>query len=184
MDSPFFYLPWLIFSKEKILEEIFRQEDDCWWSAHNENIWNLDSSNSNIHHEPEIKKITDQISFLNKPIWTSLVVKYSKKDFRNPWGPMLQDPERDKKAGIKRTWDIIIPLAGGFIESPLEAKHIPSNTFFKLEPKGIPFCVHTNTDWEYTWMETVDPARITLHIRANMPWTREKVIKIWNQQYG
>lgn len=115
-----------------------------------------------------IKNVLDQF---DSRWWYHLLVKKANKGLRIPFKPMLQSKELDVQEDFdqQRTWDIIFPLQGGFIESPLEILDTRSGTHYTLEPKGIPFLVPTQSYWNFSWEETVYDSRYTLHIRGCEP---------------
>lgn len=187
---PFFYFYNLSFDSQKILEFVDSIPKEQWIGPHISNydktvpvephpadgfLWTANNNKSNFKDCDEIVRIRNNFqtqtgfNFIN----AGMIIKKSKNGYRSPFHPLMQNLEWDKKKGIKRTFDIIVPLQGGFKESPLEAIDTKTNEHYVLEPKGIPFMVPCDPSWHYSWMETVEDWRLTLHLRGIHPISYE-----------
>jgi hypothetical protein len=188
---PFFYFPSLQFNPDKILDFI-NQVPDVFWKGPDvseyldvpkkehiadDKLWTLHHSDYDLLRCEDIKKLVEPFYIKNRPLFYQISIKKSKNGFRSPFHPLLQHPEIDKKIGIKRTWDIIVPIQGGFIESPLEAIDTRTNEKHILVPKGQAFLVPVDDYWHYSWKETKYDFRYTVHIRGKLPTTYEGMKK-------
>jgi hypothetical protein len=133
-------------------------------------LWTANSSLSNFLSCAEIEKIAKYFT-KDKILFSSMMIKKSIKDYRSSFHPLMQNEEYDKKNNIVRTFDIIVPIQGGFQESPLEAIDTKTNNHYTLVPKGKAFMVPNDPSWHYSWCETVYDFRYTLHLRGIMPIT-------------
>lgn len=193
IDYPFFYLYNLKVDADPIIEFINSIPEHEWNGPKFKNkedeenrgvhpaqglVWHASDKRSDFKSCQEIVK-TKQY-FLESTGFNlvngGMMIKKSKKGYRAPFHPLMQYVEYDKKHRIKRTFDIIVPLQGGFKESPLEAVNTNTNKHYVLEPKGIPFVVPSDPSWHYSWEETVEDYRYTLHLRGVQPSTYSYLI--------
>lgn len=185
--NPFYYFPNLNFNSTKILKFIQSVPDEFWKGPDiseyidvpktdhiaDGKLWTLHHSDYNLFQCDEITSLVKDFYIGKKPLFYQISVKKSANGFKSPFHPLLQHPEIDAKTGIKRTWDIIVPIQGGFIESPLQAIDTSTNEHFTLVPKGQAFMVPVDDYWHYSWKETVYDYRYTVHIRGKAPTTYE-----------
>lgn len=193
---PFFYLYNLTFNASPIIDFINSIPEDEWSGPKFKNkederrlkihpaqglIWHANDKQSNFKSCKEILEIKNY--FLESTgfnlINGGMMIKKSKKGYRAPFHPLMQYVDYDKKHYIKRTFDVIIPLQGGFKESPLEAIDTKTNEHFVLKPKGIPFIVPSDPSWHYSWEETVEDYRLTLHLRGVQPSTYKHIKSVF-----
>jgi len=183
---PFYYFPKLTIQTKEIKEFIESVPEYYWrgmgfqeyltkdinpirdpdWKA-----WTLLLKDYDILQCNAIRDLTKDLKIGNTPVWFDINIKRSKIDFQSEWRPLMQHPSID--GHIDRTYDIIVPIQGGFIESPLEAYDTVNKEYHTLVPKGQAFMVPTSTDWHYRWKETVYNFRYTVHIRGKKPFTYE-----------
>lgn len=133
-------------------------------------LWTANSNITNFLECPEIENIARYFT-KGKKLFSEMMIKKSIKGHRAPFHPLMQNEAYDKKFNIVRTFDIIVPLQGGFVESPLEAIDTKTNEHFVLVPKGKAFMVPNDPSWHFSWCETVFDFRYTLHLRGVMPLT-------------
>lgn len=182
---PFFYFYDLDFDSSKIMEFVKTIPDTEWIGPHIGNydpdvsiephpadnkLWTANSNITNFLQCQEIEKIF-RYFIKGKKLFSMMMIKKSIRDYRSPFHPLMQNEDYDKKHNIVRTFDIIVPLQGGFRESPLEAIDTKTNEHFVLEPKGKAFMVPNDPSWHFSWCETVFDYRYTLHLRGVMPIT-------------
>lgn len=192
---PFFYFYNLEFNAKKILDFATALPTEEWLGPHIGNydptvlitdhladnkLWTANSRNTDFTKCDEIVKIEKYFRKI-KPLLNGMIIKKSKKDFRSPFHPLMQNEEYDKKHGIVRTFDIIVPLQGGFKESPLEAIDTKTNKHYILIPKGLAFMVPNDPSWHFSWCETVYDYRYTLHFRGVMPMTYEMMKTLYHK---
>lgn len=187
---PFFYFYDLDFDSESILEFAKSLPQEDWFGPHIGNydpsvpitphladnkLWTANSKKSNFFLCDEIKKIAEYFTVNDSRLYSAMMIKKSIKNFRSPFHPLMQNQEYDKKHGISRTFDIIVPIQGGFKESPLEAIDTKTNEHYVLVPKGKAFMVPNDPSWHYSWCETLCDYRYTLHFRGIMPITYDEM---------
>lgn len=187
-NYPFFYFPNLEFDASKLLEFVNSLPDNHWIGPHIGNydksipitphradglLWTANNQLSDFTASDEINKIANYFTKDSTPLYFAMTIKKSKNGFRSPFHPLMQNAEFDKKNNVVRTYDIIVPIQGGFKESPLEAIDTKTNEHFTLVPKGQAFMVPCDTSWHYSWCETVCDWRYTLHLRGKVPFTYE-----------
>jgi len=185
---PFFYFYDLEFDKNKLLEFANSLPSNEWLGPHignydksvpitahpaDDNLFTANSMTSNFLKCDEIKKISSYFKDGRVPLYRGMMIKKSRKGYKAPFHPLMQNQEFDKKFGIVRTFDIIIPIQGGFEESPLEAIDTKDNSHHVLKPIGKAFMVPNDTSWHFSWLETVYDFRYTLHLRGQLPITYE-----------
>lgn len=185
-NYPFFYFYDLEFNPKPILEFIQSIPDKEWIGPHignydktvkieshpaDDKLWTAHHRYSNFMKCNEIANIRNYFreETGNNLINAGMLIKKSKKGYKAPFHPLMQNIEFDKKNNVTRTFDVIVPIQGGFLESPLEAFNTETEEHFVLEPKGIPFMVPTNPTWHYSWKETIYDYRLTLHLRGVQP---------------
>ena len=181
---PFFYFYDLEFNASKILEFVNSMPNKEWLGPHIGNydseikitpkladgsLWTANSKGTDFTKCEEINKIAQYFTPVGRRFYRGMMIKKSRKDFRAPFHPLMQNLPYDKKHGIQRTFDIIVPIQGGFKESPLEALDTKTNKHYSLVPKGLAFMVPSDPSWHYSWCETVDDYRYALHLRGVMP---------------
>tara|TARA_A100001388_G_scaffold266969_1_gene240572 strand:- start:942 stop:1538 length:597 start_codon:yes stop_codon:yes gene_type:complete len=184
---PFFYFYDLEFDASKILDFINTIPDEEWVGPHignydpdidttehlaDNNLWTANNLQTDFTKCNEINKIAKYFS-PGRRFFKGMMIKKSKKDFKSPFHPLMQNLEFDKKNNIVRTFDIIVPIQGGFVESPLEAIDTKTNEHFTLVPKGLAFMVPNDPSWHFSWCETIHDFRYTLHLRGVMPIKHE-----------
>lgn len=199
--SPFFFFEDFKFDQAKILEFVENIPESQWLnptavkqqvedvgihiphlqsdSPHAGEWWITTSKHTDFSSCSELQKTIDYFRQTGSPAFHSIVIKKSKKGYFQPFCALIQNPSVDKKMGVVRTFDIIIPVKGGFKESPLQARYQPTGEVFTLTPKGKAFMVSTAYDWHYSWLETVEDFRYTLHLRGVMPNTLEQMQKLY-----
>lgn len=183
---PFFYFPKLNIQTDAIKSFIESVPEQYWrgmgfqeyltkdvnpardpdWKA-----WTLLQRDYDILQCDAIRDLTKDLNIDNIPVWFAINIKRSKNGFQSEWRPLMQHPAID--GHINRTYDIIVPIQGGFIESPLEAYDTINDEYHTLVPKGQAFMVPTNPEWHYRWKETVYDFRYTVHIRGKEPFSYE-----------
>jgi hypothetical protein len=142
-------------------------------------LWTANATRTNFFASEEIQKIAKYFTAGKFPLFRNIMMKKSINGFKPTFRPLMQNEEYDKKRGIVRTFDIIVPIQGGFKESPLEAIDTKTNEHYILIPKGKAFMVPNDPTWHFTWMETVYDYRYTLHLRGLMPVTYDNMKKIY-----
>jgi hypothetical protein len=182
---PFFYFYDLDFNPSKILEYINTISENEWIGPHIGNydptvqiephpadnkLWTANNFLSDFTKCNEIVKIQNYFT-KGRKLCPSMMIKKSIKDYKSPFHPLMQNEAYDKKNNIVRTFDIIVPIQGGFQESPLEAIDTKTNDHYTLVPKGKAFMVPNDPSWHFSWCETVFDYRYTLHLRGVMPIT-------------
>ena len=181
-EVPFLFLPNLKFDASALLEFVNGIPDDVWKGPHIGNydpdvevtshihddmLWTANSLDYDFISNPHIKKISDYMSDADgNPYYKGMMIKKSKNGHEAPLHPLMQHEEWDKKRGWVRTWDVIIPIQGGFEEDPLRAFDTENSEWYTLTPRGQAYLVPTHPRWHYTWQENVYDHRITLHIRC------------------
>jgi hypothetical protein len=153
--------------QEYITKEINPNRKDAWC------FWTLLQADYDLLQCPEIAQLVEGLNVGSKKLWYTLNIKRSRNGYQSEWRPLMQHPEFDKLYNIKRTWDIIVPIQGGFVESPLEAYDTENDEYHTLVPKGQAFMVPTDPRWHYRWKETKYDFRYTVHIRGKLPTTYE-----------
>lgn len=128
----------------------------------------------------EINRIAKYFTIDDQPLFRGMAIKKTQKHFAQPFNPLMQNKETDTALGIVRTFDIVIPIKGGFKENPVEALDTISNTIYRTQPTGKAYMLRTNPEWHYRWEETVEDFRYTLHLRGAMPTTYEMVKDIYS----
>ena len=191
---PYFYFYDLEFDAKAILDFANTIPTDQWVGPHIGNydptipieshladnkLWTANSGQTNFLACDEIKKIAKYFT-KTMPLFRGMMIKKSIKDFKSPFHPLMQNQEYDKKRGIVRTFDIIVPIQGGFVESPLEAIDTKTNEHYTLVPKGKAFMVPNDPSWHFSWCETVHDYRYTLHLRGVMPVTYDSMKKLYH----
>ena len=188
---PFYYFPKIQFNAYAIKEFIESVPEEYWKGPDiseyidvpkkdhlaDGKLFTLHNNNYNLLQCNEIKKLADNFKIGNKPLYYQISIKKSANGFKSPFHPLLQHPKLDELIGMKRTWDIIVPIQGGFQESPLEAIDTRTNEHYVLVPKGQAFMVPADPLWHYSWKETVEDFRYTVHIRGKHPVTYEYMKK-------
>ena len=187
-EYPFFYFYDLKFDQSKILEFINTIPENEWVGPHignydsevevtehlaDNNLWTANNIDTDFTKCEEINKIANYFSPNGRKFYKGIMIKKSAKGFRSPFHPLMQNLWFDKKHNIQRTFDIIVPIQGGFNESPLEAIDTKTNEHFTLVPKGLAFMVPNDPSWHYSWCETVHDFRYTVHLRGVMPVRHE-----------
>lgn len=155
--------------QEYTTKEINPNRKDAWC------FWTLLQADYNLLQCPEIAQLVEGLNVGNKKLWYTLNIKRSRNGYQSEWRPLMQHPEIDGPQNIKRTYDIIVPIQGGFVESPLEAYDTENDEYHTLVPKGQAFMVPTDPRWHYRWKETVHDFRYTVHIRGKEPVTYESM---------
>ncbi len=155
--------------QEYITKEINSNRKDAWC------FWTLLQHDYDLLQCKEIKQLVEGLSVGSRKLWYTLNIKRSRNGYQSEWRPLMQHPEIDGPNNIVRTYDIIVPIQGGFIESPLEAYDTVNREYHTLVPKGQAFMVPTDTQWHYRWKETVCDFRYTVHIRGKQPITYESM---------
>jgi hypothetical protein len=192
---PFFYFYDLEFDVDKMLDFIGTIPDDKWFSPHIGNydksveigphiyddlLWTASSAYVDFTKSDEMVKIlnyfNEKTKLINK---TAMLIKKTKKGFSNNYHPLLQNVEFDKKCGWVRTFDIIVPIIGGFEQNPLQAWDTKTGEEFFLNPIGKAFMVPSDPSWHYRWEEHVCDFRYTLHLRGFMPNTYDFVKSLY-----
>jgi hypothetical protein len=182
---PFFYFPKLHFDAPAI-KEFIEAVPEAYWRGQgfqeyttkeiNPNrkdswcFWTLLQSDYDLLQCDAIKELTQGLTIGSKTLWYTLNIKRSRNGYQSDWRPLMQ---HKAISDINHTYDIIVPIQGGFIESPLEAYDTVNNEYHKLVPKGQAFMVPTDEQWHYRWKETVADFRYTVHIRGKQPVTYE-----------
>ena len=128
----------------------------------------------------EVNRIAEHFTVNNQPIFSGMAFKKTQKNYVQPFRPLMQNAALDASLGIIRTFDIVIPIKGGFKESPVEALDTLTNTIYATEPTGKAYMLKTNPDWHYRWEETVEDFRYTLHLRGVMPHSYENIKKLYD----
>lgn len=187
---PFYYFPKIQIDKEPILEFIESVPEEYWrgqgfqeYTTKEVNpnrkdawcFWTLLQNDYDLLQCAAIRKLTEGLTIGNKTLWYTLNIKRSRIGYQSDWRPLMQHKEIDGPYNIKRTYDIIVPIQGGFVESPLEAYDTINNEYHKLVPKGQAFMVPTDERWHYRWKETVEDFRYTVHLRGREPVTYESM---------
>jgi hypothetical protein len=194
---PFFYFYDLEFNKNSLLEFINSLSETEWIGPHIGNydksipiaphsadnkLFTANSITSDFMRCSEIAKIASYFTEGPQPLFQMMMIKKSKNGHRAPFHPLMQNLEYDKKHNIIRTFDIIVPIQGGFEESPLEAIDTKDNSHHVLKPIGKAFMVPNDPSWHFSWAETVYDFRYTLHLRGQWPFTynemRNKYYKV------
>jgi hypothetical protein len=191
---PFFYFYDLDFDKKSLLDYANSLTESEWVGPHignydtsipieshlaDDKLWTANNIRSNFTSCKEIERIAKYFTLGKFPLYQGMLIKKSILNFKSPFHPLMQNETYDKKHGIVRTFDIIVPIQGGFKESPLEAIDTKTNEHHILIPKGKAFMVPNDPSWHYSWCETVYDYRYTLHFRGSMPMTYEKMKKIY-----
>ena len=192
---PFFYFYDLDFDSSKIMDFVKTIPEKEWIGPHIGNydpeitiephpadnqLWTANSNLTNFLQCQEIEKIF-QYFVKGKKLFSMMMIKKSIKGYRSPFHPLMQNEEYDKKHNIIRTFDIIVPLQGGFKESPLEAIDTKTKEHFVLVPKGKAFMVPNDPSWHFSWCETVFDYRYTLHLRGVMPITYDLMKTLYHK---
>jgi hypothetical protein len=182
---PFFYFYDLDFNPLKIMEYVNSLPEDEWIGPHignfdptikiephpaDDKLWVATEMRTNFLKCAEIKDIADYFT-KGMQLFSSIMIKKSIKGHETPFHPLMQNLEFDIRNNISRTFDIIVPLQGGFQKSSLEAIDTKTDEYFRLIPKGKAFMVPNDPSWHYRWCETVYDFRYTLHLRGIMPIT-------------
>jgi hypothetical protein len=193
---PFFYFYDLGFDANKILEFANSIPDGEWIGPHIGNydpavpitehladgkLWTANAQQTDFFQCDEIVKLSKYFSRGNNPLHRGMMIKKSINGFRSPFHPLMQNQEFDKKNGTVRTFDVIVPIQGGFKESPLEAIDTKTNEHYVLEPKGLAFMVPNDPSWHFSWCETVYDYRYTLHLRGVMPVTYDVMKRLYHK---
>jgi hypothetical protein len=183
-NYPFFYFYDLKFNSDKILEFINTIPNEEWIGPHignydsnveitshpaDEQLWTANNITTDFTQCDEINKIAKYFTAGNRKFYQGMMIKKSRNGFKSPFHPLMQNLDYDKKHNIIRTFDIIVPIQGGFKESPLEAIDTKTSDHYILVPKGLAFMVPNDPSWHYSWLETVHDFRYTLHLRGVMP---------------
>lgn len=155
--------------QEYTTKEINPNRKDAWC------FWTLLHSDYDLLQCAEISNLVEGLTIGHKKLYYTLNIKRSRNGYQSEWRPLMQHPEIDCPNNIVRTYDIIVPIQGGFIESPLEAYDTVNDEYHKLVPKGQAFMVPTDPRWHYRWKETVYDFRYTVHIRGKEPITYESM---------
>ena len=189
-NYPFFYFYDLEFDADKILEFVNTIPQDQWIGPHIGNydpdvevephradnkLWTANNRDTDFTACEEINKIAKYFD----THYMSMMIKKSINGFNAPFHPLMQNADYDKKYNIVRTFDIIVPIQGGFVESPLEAIDTKDGEHYSLVPKGLAFMVPNDPSWHYSWLETIYDFRYTLHLRGVMPQTYEKMKELY-----
>lgn len=189
---PFYYFPKIKIQAESIKEFIESVPEEYWRGQGfqeyttkeiNPNrkdawcFWTLLQNDYDLLQCDAIKDLVEGLSLGPKKLWYTLNIKRSRNGYQSEWRPLMQHPEIDGPNGIVRTYDIIVPIQGGFVESPLEAYDTLNDEYHHLVPKGQAFMVPTDPCWHYKWKETVCDFRYTVHIRGKEPVTYESMKK-------
>lgn len=194
MSSPFFFFENLTFNAENLLAFADTIPENKWINplqvqAYVNGLPISDPANDHTNYEwwiasskmsdftgcEEIQKIAKYFTVDGKPLFKDMAFKKTKKGFVQPFCPLMQNKAMDEKNNVVRTFDIIFPLKGGFIESPIESLDTITDTIYTLDYTGQPYMVPTNPDWHYRWEETVLDYRYTFHLRGYMPVTYEQI---------
>lgn len=183
-NYPFFYFYDLNFDASLMLEFVNSISKEDWVGPHIGNydadvnitehtadnqLWTANNTKTDFTQCQEINKIANYFTRDSKKLYQGMMIKKSRNGFKSPFHPLMQNLEYDKKHNIVRTFDIIVPIQGGFKESPLEAIDTKTNEHYTLVPKGLAFMVPNDPSWHYSWKETVYDFRYTLHLRGVMP---------------
>ena len=183
-NYPFFYFYDLNFDATALREFVNTIPDEDWIGPHignydsdievtkhtaDEQLWTANNTKTDFSKCQEINKISKYFTPTNRKFYQGMMIKKSRKGFKSPFHPLMQNLDYDKKHNIVRTFDIIVPIQGGFKESPLEAIDTKTNEHYTLVPKGLAFMVPNDPSWHYSWLETVHDFRYTLHLRGVMP---------------
>jgi hypothetical protein len=147
--------------------------DIQWWIASSKN------NNIDFLSCEEVQRIANYFTIDGKPLFKDMAFKKTKKGFVQPFCPLMQNKQMDERNNVVRTFDIIFPLKGGFIESPIESLDTITNTIYTLDYTGQPYMVPTNPDWHYRWEETMVDYRYTFHLRGCLPVTYEEIKTIY-----
>ena len=130
----------------------------------------------------ELVDIMNYFYYKDKPLFQGMLIKKSIKNYKVPFHPIMQNVQFEKGHDINRTFDIIVPIQGGFIESPLEAIDTKTNNHYVLKPKGLAFMIPNDASWHYSWCETKFNFRYTFHLRGFMPNTYQKMRQIYDSR--
>jgi len=183
-NYPFFYFYDLKFDARNILEFVNTIPKEDWIGPHignydpdveittheaDDKLWTANNNKTDFTQCNEISKIAKYFSTSNRKFYQGMMIKKSINGYKSPFHPLMQSVDYDKKHNIVRTFDIIVPIQGGFIENPLEAIDTKTNEHHTLVPKGLAFMVPNDPSWHYSWGETVYDFRYTLHLRGVMP---------------
>lgn len=194
---PFFYFYDLDFDKQALLDFVLTIPSNEWLSPHIGNydpdtpldthiydnlLWTANSGTTDFTKCDEVMKIfnyfkQDGRSLINN----GMLFKKTKNGYTAPFRSLMQNEEYDKKKGFIRTFDIIVPIFGGFEQNPVEAYDTLTGDTSVLNPIGKAFMVPSDPSWHYRWTEAVYDFRYTLHLRGIMPITYDMIEKLYQK---
>ena len=209
--TPFYYFNNLKFDSKNILLYIDTLSDENWldsgimrygqqnlqdegkmWTANNINITSkmYDKYKSNLQDTnkvftdfsqcAELDKIIKYFHMTDLPLFDGMVLKKTIKDHPVP-NPTMQNFKKNTDAGIRQTYDIVIPIQGDFKTGPLIATNKRTNEEFSTQDNGYAFIAENTQDWSYKWQESTYPYRYTFHLRGYSPLTFKLIRKHYDR---
>lgn len=195
MTYPFFYFYDLEFDKQALLDFVLTVPENEWLSPHIGNydksiplgphiydnlLWTANNRLTDFTKCDEIMKIFHYFNHNGKSLINNgMLLKRTKNGYTAPFRSLMQNEEYDKKRGYIRTFDIIVPIFGGFEKDPVQAYDTFEKEFYVMNPIGKAFMVPSDPTWHYKWTEAVYEFRYTLHLRSIMPITYEMVEQVY-----